>query len=88
MSTVSANWPTAPCAPGLFPVPVPEGVVERNPQVQEAQAGYDAAHRTIGSIDGEGGVLQEKWILVPKELGPRRAADRNANVHAEHDAEK
>jgi hypothetical protein len=65
-----------------------ERVMEGNPQVQEPQAGYDASDCAIGSIDGERRVLHEKRILIPKKPGPWRVTDGQADVHAQHDAQK
>jgi hypothetical protein len=65
-----------------------ERVMERNPQVQEPEAGDDASDGAIGSIDGERRVLHEKRILIPKEPGPWRVTDGQADVHAQHDAQK
>jgi len=62
--------------------------MEGDPEVQKAQARYDAAHGAIGSIDGEGRVLHEEVVLVPEHLCPRRDTEKPTDANLQLDQRK
>jgi hypothetical protein len=55
-------------------------VFERNPEIQQPQASYDAAHSAIGSICSDGGELCEQGIPVPERGEPWRKAHSQTDI--------
>jgi hypothetical protein len=67
---------------------MPDRVPKCDPKVQKPQTRYDAAHRSIRRIDGKGGVLHKERVLVPESVRPGRITNRQADVHAQQDAQE
>jgi hypothetical protein len=64
------------------------GIVKRDPQIQETQAGYHSAYYAARSKVGKYGEVQKKRVLIPKGMRPRRVTDGKPDIHAQHDAQK
>lgn len=42
----------------------------------------------MGGKDGKVGELEEDGVLIPEGVRPGRVADGEADIHAQHDAQK
>lgn len=62
--------------------------MKRNPQIQKAEPGDDSAHCSAAGNTPEGRELQKERILIPEHGGPGRVTDCEADIHAQHDAQK
>jgi len=71
-----------------LPVPMANRVLERDPEIQQAQTRYDAPHPSIGRVDSKRGEVQKQRVLVPEHARPRSIAHGDADIHAQKNAEE
>lgn len=65
-----------------------QNILQRIPQIQKPQPGYEPANCAVSGYVGKGWVFKEQGILVPKHGRPGRIANREANIHPQHDAQQ
>ena len=66
-------------------VAIVDGFGDADPNIQETEAGDDAADGTVIQDGGEGGVRPDKEIVVPNAAPPGKHGNEHAEVDAEQD---
>jgi hypothetical protein len=65
-----------------------QGVADGDPQIEDAQAGDDSANCSVGDEGCKPRRRREERIVVPGRRVPGRAADEQAEVHANDDTQE
>lgn len=65
-----------------------DGVPERDPEIEQAEATDDAANRTAGYPAHQRGRTHEKRIVIPGRGIPGREADQQPQINADDDTQE
>lgn len=65
-----------------------DGVLKRDPEIEEAEPGNKTSHRAAGGKDRKRWELENDGVPIPEGVRPRGVTDEQADIDLQHDSQE